>query len=95
MTKVVISTQQNVGQAKANRKGKAFKESATSRLKPASYIEHGWAKAQEWNAVERPDHQPAPMLTREAVAVLRCPMITPEGLKAMREADDVYHHSRT
>lgn len=35
-----------------------------------SYIERGWARGQAWAAVERPDRNPAPLLTDAARAVL-------------------------
>ena len=89
--KIVIGIKQTERRINLIRGSKAFVESAISRLKPPSYIERGWLKAQAWNAGERPDHNPSPVLTRAAVTMLHRPWLTPEGLQAMKEGDDAHH----
>ncbi len=91
MSKKVSDRQENVD--KPNGKGGKANERADfesfAQGRP-SYIERGWARAQEWAVTERPDRQPAPMLTPEAKAVMHPFALTPEAqalLEAMNHAD--------
>lgn len=91
MRKKTSERKGNVSQANGKAQGNSERADFVSFAEGRpSFIENGWARAQEWAAGARPDRRPAPMLTPEAKAAMHPFALTPEAkalLEAMNHAD--------
>lgn len=75
-----------VGHERASFQSLPNGECAAGKLEQSPYESH-WAAHQDWAAVERPDHQPAPLLSEDARRILNRFSLTPAARRALREAD--------